>query len=572
MSSGVAISDSPSASAEQVRRFAAVPSLGVLSLVLIAASHLPIVWQYCSSLLSLPQYEYILALPVFAGILLYSRVMYLGALTPGVSWGTALLFLLAATTIVTAAVFDSPWLGTIAALWALMATSYAWGGRRFVSAALPAWLVLWLMIRIPMEYDVRLVQSLQSIAAQRASVLLHLLGEPHILQGNIVETPLKRYAVEEACSGVQSLFAITACTVFFVLWSRMSWWRSLLLLAVSWWWVWAANVARVVMVTYLNSNYDIPIDTGWMHDALGLALFGLTLGLIYSSGRFLWFLFPYGIFGRRDGIDPQTLQPTNPDSESEPTRFPRLAETPLSSVVLLVFYLGIAVIIWLPQLRLPAVTASPGDLEVLGAGVAPASSGEWVLVPDSYEHEQRSADSQWGAHSKRWRYSRKGRDLIVSLDYPFLGWHELATCYIGSGWTVDTRSVVDVASVHIGPSTVGNGGGKFVSLKIRRPVENDFGIVAYQLFNNKLDPLPVPDPNVFRMLSHRFQSYRERLATLGASGSDLNSQTQSFQLQVFLQDHLPLSEQDERDVRQLLVRFHLQLAAELPAVLQGARQ
>ncbi|MBA4018743.1 MAG: hypothetical protein C0483_16370 [Pirellula sp.] len=563
MSSGAAILEAPPAEvpSSTTRPFYLV--LGGLGLISVAVAHLPAIWKYCTSLFSLPQYEYILALPVFAAILVHSRGWYLGQLEPGSRWTSAGMFLIAGLSLETAAIFDSPWLGAIAALLALLACCYAWGGKSFAWAVLPAWAVLWLMIRIPMDYDVRLVQSLQSIAAARASVLLHLIGEPHILQGNVVETPLKRYAVEEACSGVQSLFSITACTLFFVLWSRMSWWRSLLLLIVGWWWVWVVNVARVVIVTYFNSNFDIPIDTGWMHDALGMALFALTLGLIYSSGRFLWFFFPYGIFGRRDGVDPDELKPSNVDQYKLPTRFPNLAATPLASPLLILFYAGVITLLLLPQLRIPEAIASPTQLNDLSKDFAPAKSGNWELVPDSFQQTQRRADSQWGARSQSWRYRNGARELIVSLDYPYMGWHELTGCYVDSGWKLDSRELVDFSSFAISKPKYGDGGQCVVS-KLRKPVENDFGLLFFQCFNTRLETLPAPEVNVFKLLKRRFESYRERLATLGASGSDRNSQTQAFQLQVFFQDHAPFTQQDEKDVRQLFARFRTQLEAVLP--------
>ncbi|MGC3968267.1 MAG: exosortase U [Pirellulales bacterium] len=534
--------------------------IGAASLVVVALAHVPMLWIYSRSLLALPQYEYILALPVFAGILIYSRARYLGSLVPGSLLPSFGLFFVAASFLAAAVVFDSPWLGAISSLWALLAGCYCWGGSRFMRAALPAWCVLWLVVRLPMEYDTKLVQTLQSVAAAHGSVLLHLLGQPHILSGNVVETPHKVYAVEEACSGVQSLFAITACTVFFVLFSRMSWWRSLLLLAVGWWWVWAANVARVVLVAYLNSQFDIPIDTGWMHDVLGVGLFALTLGLIYSSGRFLWFLFPYGIFGRRDGIDTERLEPTAVDHEAAPTRFPSLAATPLSSVFLFLFYLALTTFLWLPQLRVPAIVASPDLLNGLSEKAVLESFNGWELIPYSYNREERRTDSQWGANSQAWRYRKGERVLVISVDYPFMGWHDLATCYDNNGWLLNAREQNPIAGSQSSPKLAAAPG---VSLRMQKPVEKDFGFVLFQVFNARLDPMPVPETNVFKTLGTRIRSYRERLATMGASGADLNSQSQTFQVQLFIQDRAPLSEQEEQDLRQLYARFRDQLLVRL---------
>ena len=66
---------------------------GVAGLTLICAAHVPPLYKYVSALLALPHYEYILALPVFAGLLVHSRAWWLGPVIPGYAFGTAAFFL-----------------------------------------------------------------------------------------------------------------------------------------------------------------------------------------------------------------------------------------------------------------------------------------------------------------------------------------------------------------------------------------------------------------------------------------------------------------------------------------------
>lgn len=562
MSSGSTLLESPVPTSDAVPRAAAVPARALVGLVLVLAAHLPILWRYCDSLISLPQYEYILALPIFAAVLIYSRARDLGILAPGAWVTSAALFVVSAGMLLVSGVFDSPWLGAISSLAAWIAGVYALGGGRLTWATVPAWLVLWLMIRLPFASDLWLVQSLQTLAAQKASTILHLIGQPHLLDGNVVETPLKRYAVEEACSGVQSLFAITACTVFFVLWSRMSWWRSLLILGIAWWWVWAANVARIVIVTYFNSNFDWPIDKGWMHDALGIALFAATLGLVVSSGHLLWFILPYGIFGGRDGTDQPAVQPHIAD-ELHPTRLPAFNKTFFASIFLVLLYSVALVLLWGPQLRVPKPSASPGQLNLLEESFAPQEVAGWRLVPGSHRLEERDLDSQWGARSQNWTYEKNGRRLIVSLDYPFLGWHELGVCYHFGGWTFDSRDVVEFSKIAPGAK---NGGDfdRVVETKMRRKLDHDYGFLIYQCFNNRREPMPIPESNVFVMLKNRLSDYRKRVATLGATGGERHDQAETYQLQVFIQDKNPLLPQDYADMRQLFASYRALFDTTLP--------
>src|SRR5436853_413288 len=82
----------------------------------------------------------------------------------------------------------------------------------------PAWFFLWLLIPPPLNLDQRLVTRLQTFTARQSSRLLDQLGVLHVMQGNVVVIPHKHLLVEEACSGINSLFSMLACTLFFVLW------------------------------------------------------------------------------------------------------------------------------------------------------------------------------------------------------------------------------------------------------------------------------------------------------------------------------------------------------------------
>lgn len=544
-----------------------ISPLVVGGILLAALAHIPVLWTYLRSLYSLPHYGYILTLPVFAGVLAFGRVRNLGDLYPGNRWVALGWFLPSLFLLMISSVFDSPWLGGISSIWAMLAVAYAVGGATLVFALLPSWLMLCLAIRLPLLLDEQLVQVLQSVAARRASDILHYIGQAHILDGNVVETPVKRYLVEEACSGVQSLFAITACTIFYILWTQMAWWRSILIFIVCWFWVWTANVARIVSVTYFNSTYGWSVDEGWMHDALGVALFILTLLLIVSSAHLIWFFLPYGIFGGRDGTEESADESRKP--QGAPTHFASLRRSIFASPAFHLTYALLLLFVWLPQWRVPQATASPVQLALLNREFAPAFAG-WALEPGDrgFKADSRRDDSQWGARSQVWHYRKDSKEITVSLDYPFLGWHDLTTCYAVDGWTIDKRLAEPVPrserAMHvIGPEE------RFVKTSMRRPEKNDYGYVVYQCFNDRQVPIPVPEFNLFHMLGMRLKAYKQRLMTLGASGSGMNDQVRSYQLQVMLQDHGRPLPQDEADVVKVFQEFRIRLHDKLSASPAG---
>lgn len=531
--------------------------LGIVSLLLAFG---PIVYRYLRGVIQLPHYEFVLLLPIGAAILAIPRWSRLGSLTPGKAlpffWllGGGILLLLASI------VLDSPWFGAIAGLFAAAAAIYAVGGRRLLLVLLPAWCLLWLGIRLPLTADEHLSQRLQQIAATRASAVLNYLGEDHILDGNVVETPQQRYMVEEACSGVQSLFAITACTVFFALWMREPAGRVILLLLVAWWWVWLANVGRVIAVTVLNSRWDLPVAEGMGHTILGIVLFCMTLGLIVSSEHLILFFLPRGIFTNKDKIG-RAADKTQVDHG--PTRLPGLSLTWLSSSTLVVSCIGLALLQWLPQMNVPLPSATPVTLDGLQAGLAPAEMNGWRLRDEGYSFVERRADSQWGAKSQSWRYSKGPKDLVVSVDYPFLGFHELTICYRADGWIMESRKVAGVQRDPQSADVIG-ADEKCVETVLQKPQDGAYGFLMFTSFNDRQEALPVAQQlSVYQRLLDRVNAFWDRLRTMGAVGSGKDDQVQSFQMQVFLQMPATPTEADREEARAIFADIRARLGRHL---------
>ena len=541
-----------------------VPWTAIVTLACLAAAYLPLVWSYVAAMLELPHYGFVALLPVAAGVLAWEPLRSLGSLKPGDRTGLAAWLVPAVLGLLVAVILESPWFAAVAFLFALMGAAHAVGGSRLTAALLPAWIVLWMGIRLPLTADQALAQSLQRIAADRASLVLNTMDILHLRDGNVVETPQKRYMVEEACSGVQSLFAITACTVFFALWMRESWWRTLLLLAAAWWWVWIANVARVILVTYLNSQYGWTVDEGGLHDALGIALFVVTLGLIVSTEHLILFFLPRQIDPDRPGHVPSTAAGSRNFGR---TVWPALGRTRLASVLTAAAFLGLAVLQWLPYLRVPQASATPANLDaLLVADFAPPQIGGWQRIDAGYASTQRRDDSQWGARSQSWRYRSGSQTLTVSVDYPFRGWHELTECYEADGWLRRSRDVVEPPpSALAGDPSVPKE--QFVRAVFHRPEKSDYGFLLCEVFNDRARPISVPrgGRDVAQRLLDRLQAFVDRVTTLGAVGSGVSDQTQSYQLQVFMTGVTPSTDEDRAGAARVLTEFRRLLVDKLVA-------
>ena len=89
--------------------------------------------------------------------------------------------------------------------------------------------------------------------------------------------------VDQACSGIYSLFTLLIGTAFYVLWNRTTPVRAAVLAIASVFWVLFGNVVRIVLVVLLSTRWGIDAATGWKHETLGLIMFLVMLGMVVST-------------------------------------------------------------------------------------------------------------------------------------------------------------------------------------------------------------------------------------------------------------------------------------------------
>ncbi len=345
----------------------------VAAAVILLAAHLPLLILHGEQIWLRPHYQFFPLAVLGAAVLALARLRGYGPLNPG-SFGYALPLLTAAwLLLVVAELLYSSWLGSVAALAALTAVLYAVGGARLVVRLLPALVLLCLVIPPPFELDRQLILALQSLTARWASTVLDCLGVYHVMAGNVVEIGGRRLLVEEACSGVNSLFSLLACTLFFIFLVRRPPVHAIFLLAATVGWVLVANVARVVTVAYGTTHWGVDLAEGWRHEALGAAVFGVALGLVWSTDRFLLFLLSPTTPGAKRAT-PASVP--NAEGATAPCKVP-LAIWPVVAAYLLLLiahfalYGGSVVEAKATTGRVPAV------VEKLDADSLPAKSEHW---------------------------------------------------------------------------------------------------------------------------------------------------------------------------------------------------
>ena len=211
-------------------------------------------------------------------------------------------------------------------------------------------------------------------------------------------------------------------------------------------------------------------STGWQHEVLGFCTFAFAFWMVVSTDLLLTFLLGPIVF-----LDDEVVSDAS-------FRAWDLRLNPLTRV-----WNWFAGVRWSSANRMPAEDAPPdpadeGNFEATGAGsvsrwfaagfvgLAILQLATWVIPGSSQDDELDGTQplarldrferpdlpatiAGWtqvnygteehartmGRFRHVWTYQSGRSECLISVDYPFSGWHDLSACYVGAGWRVDRR-------------------------------------------------------------------------------------------------------------------------------------
>jgi exosortase len=504
--------------------------LSYIPLLVLHAQHL---WERSE------QYGYCIFLPLGAYILARQQLAGIGKLSGGSTWlfGFMMLFSLLMQTFAVA-VF-SPWLGAVSFLFAILAIIYGLGGWTLMSRLFSAWCLCWLAIPLPFNLDTKLVTSLQTITAHWSSRLLDAIGVLHVMSGNAVEIPGHRLMVEEACSGVQSLFACLCATIFFVLWTQQPKVRGTLVVLSSIGWVLVANAVRVVLITKLTQE-GFQVLEGLPHELLGMGVFVFTLLMVISTDRLFMFFLP-----------PRAFR-TKPRAAAGKLRLPDLESTGFGSTASLPLAAGYALLavaqlylLWPTTANAAPLVKSSVTLEKrLNLNALPEQWQDWKRVG----YETKARDYFYGEFSRYWVYQGASIQAVASIDYPFTDRHNLIGCYQSIGWQIVSEKLKP-ATKDLPPR---------VEVEMRQS-ELRWGTLVFYLFDNQGKPIEPQDPSSLAKFTERVKSIEKTWRSAGRQLADQEERVQYYQLQVFSESFSKPTEAQRQQVKD----FFLEMCREL---------
>ena len=248
-----------------------------------AAAYGPLLWAHGQRLWAKEHFQFF---PVYLAAVLYVVWQSFGSESspPKGRWRVEPVTLcLGVTSLAVAWVIYSPWLAALSLLLVGNA-ALAWFPRTRQS-----WRLLILLIPLPLNLDQRLILRLQAVSSQLASRALDVLDIPHLRQGNVMELPSRRLFVEEACSGINSVYLLLAAVLFYIVLARARWILAVPLVMSTIAWSILANAFRITAIAVADQSWQIDLTAGVPHDLIGIATTLFALLAIFSTNSLLQF-------------------------------------------------------------------------------------------------------------------------------------------------------------------------------------------------------------------------------------------------------------------------------------------
>jgi exosortase len=153
-------------------------------------------------------------------------------------------------------------------------------------------LVLVLAIPFPTILFNQVTFPLQLFASRIASDILPLLGVPVLLEGNVIQLPVMKLEVAEACSGIRSLMSLFTLAVFYGYFLERTTSRRWILALAAIPIAVTANVFRIVGTGLCVQYWDPEKALGFFHEFSGWVMFIISLGCLYLVHRLMRLISP----------------------------------------------------------------------------------------------------------------------------------------------------------------------------------------------------------------------------------------------------------------------------------------
>jgi exosortase len=255
--------------------------------VLLVAVYFHIAIKLFVDWYNIPDYSHGFLVPLFAVFLVWDKRKVLSYTPVRQSWSGIPLILFAIVVLILG-VYGVE-LFTSRVSFVIMLAGLVWTllGRAMLRELRFPLLVLLLAIPFPAIIFNQITFPLQLLASRLASQILPLLGVPVLQEGNVIQLPVMKLEVAEACSGIRSLMSLFTLSVFYGYFLEKTTRRRVLLALASIPIAVTANVARIVGTGLCVQYWDPQKALGFFHEFSGWVMFVISLGCLYVVHRIM---------------------------------------------------------------------------------------------------------------------------------------------------------------------------------------------------------------------------------------------------------------------------------------------
>lgn len=263
----------------------------VIICFLVAAVYCRVLEKLVIDWWTIPDFSHGFLVPLFAAYLVWVKRRVLLATKAAPAWSGIFLIVIGLVVLLLGVYGSELFFSRVSLLILLAGLVLCFGGWQFLSELRFALLVLLLAIPLPAIVYNQITFPLQILASKLASGLLPLFGVPVLREGNVIELPLMKLEVAEACSGIRSLMSLFTLSVFYGYFIEKSYWRRGLLVLASIPIAIAANAVRILGTGLCVQYWDPDKALGFFHEFSGWVIFLVSLACLYLFQRAMC-LFP----------------------------------------------------------------------------------------------------------------------------------------------------------------------------------------------------------------------------------------------------------------------------------------
>ena len=166
-----------------------------------------------------------------------------------------------------------------------------WGWRGIRLSAFPLFFLIF-MVPLPGTFVDAATASLKAHVSVIAEHLLYWAGYPIARNGVVLTIGQYQLLVADACSGLHSMFSLSAMgLLYFYLIKHSSWLRNGILIAAILPMAFAANIVRVMALVLITYHFGNDAAQGFIHGFAGILLFIVALLGLMALDALLGLLF-----------------------------------------------------------------------------------------------------------------------------------------------------------------------------------------------------------------------------------------------------------------------------------------